>query len=92
VVAGRSDAAETRDLLGVLRRGFFRNMALLFKPADDAERAGEVERLAPFTRGLDAGGGPAAAYVCSGGACLRPARSPRELLEILKPAPPPISG
>jgi uncharacterized protein YyaL (SSP411 family) len=87
VVVGSSEAAETRELLAVLREGSVRDAAVLFKPTDRVETARAVERLAPFTKDMNAGGGPAAAYVCSEGACLSPVASAAGLIEALKEAP-----
>jgi hypothetical protein len=87
VVVGSSEAAETRELLTVLRGVSVRDAAVLFKPTDKAETARAVERLAPFTKDMNAGGGPAAAYVCSEGACLSPVASAAGLIEALKDAP-----
>ena len=87
VVVGRSDAAETRGLLGALRGTCVWDTAGLFKPTDKAEAAEAIERLAPFTKDMDAGGGIAAAYVCSRGACLRPLSSAAGLVEALKRPP-----
>ena len=87
VVVGISDAPETRELLAVSRGTCLWDTAWLFKPMDKAEAAGAVERLAPFTKGMDAGGGPAAAYVCSEGACLRPVSSAADLMESLRRPP-----
>ncbi|RPJ01380.1 MAG: thioredoxin domain-containing protein, partial [Candidatus Aminicenantes bacterium] len=87
VVAGRSDAAETHELLAASRGTCPWDTAWLFKPTDQPEPAAAVERLAPFTKDMDAGGGPAAAYVCSEGACLRPLSSAAELVESLKRPP-----
>ncbi len=56
------------------------------------EAAAAVERLAPFTKDMDAGGGRAAAYVCSEGACLRPVSSAAELVESLLRPPNVTSG
>ncbi len=87
VIVGRSDAVETRQLLDALRGICVWDTAGLFKPADKPESAAAIERLAPYTKDMDAGGGPAAAYVCSGGACLRPVSSPAGLAEALKKNP-----
>jgi uncharacterized protein YyaL (SSP411 family) len=92
VVAGRSDAAETRQLLAASRGTCPWDTAWLFKPTDQPEAAGAIERLAPFTKDMDAGGGRAAAYVCSEGACLRPVSSAAELAESLKRPPGVTSG
>jgi hypothetical protein len=84
VVVGGTDAAETRELLAALRGSCLRDAAGLFKPTDNAAAARMIERLAPFTKDMEAGGGRAAAYVCSGGACLRPLTSATDLLEVLR--------
>jgi hypothetical protein len=87
VVVGSSEAEETRELLAVLRGVCRRDAAVLFKATDRAERARAVERIAPFTREMNVGGGRAAAYVCSEGACLSPVASAAGLIEALKEAP-----
>jgi hypothetical protein len=87
VVAGRSAAADTQELLAALRVPCVLDTAGLFKPTDDAGAAAAIERLAPFTKGMDAGGGRAAAYVCSDGACLRPVTSAARLVESLTRPP-----
>ncbi len=84
VVVGRSDAPETREMLAALRGVCAWDTGSLFKPADRPERVEAVERLAPFTKGMDAGGGSAAAHVCAGGACLRPILTAAELVEALR--------
>ncbi len=92
VVVGRSDAEETRQLLAASTGTCPRDTAWLFKPTDQPEAEGAVERLAPFTKDMNAGGGRAAAYVCSEGACLRPVSSAAELVESLKRPPNVTSG
>jgi uncharacterized protein YyaL (SSP411 family) len=87
VVVGPSEAAETRRLLDTLRGTCVWDTAGLFKPTDKAGAAEAIERLAPFIKKMDAGGGFAAAYVCSEGACLRPVSSATELAEALKRSP-----
>jgi len=87
VVVGSSEAEETRELLAVVKAACRRDIAGLFKPTDVPGTAKEVERLAPFTKDMNAGGGPAAAYVCSEAACLRPVASAAGLIEALKEAP-----
>jgi uncharacterized protein YyaL (SSP411 family) len=84
VVVGRSDAPETQELLAVLRGECRHDTAVLFKPTDKAGPARSVERLAPFTKDMNAGGGRAAAYVCSAGACLIPVASAAGLIEALR--------
>ncbi len=84
VVVGKREAADTRKLLAALRGMYLPHSAVLFKPEDEPAAAQALERLVPFTKGMDVGGGRAAAYICSRGACLRPVRSPAELREALK--------
>ena len=84
VVVGRPDAPDTRELLATVRGACLRDVAVLFKPAAGGDAAAAVERLAPFTKGMDAGGGRAAAYVCSERSCTRPVSSAGELVEALK--------
>jgi hypothetical protein len=87
VVVGRSDAPETRDLLAALGGTCTWDTAGLFKPSDRPEVAAAVERLAPFTKKMDTGGGIAAAHVCSGGACLKPIFSAAALAESMSRTP-----
>jgi len=83
VVVGKWEAPDTRELLEALRGLYLPNTVALFKPTDRAETGRVLERLAPFTKDMDVGGGVPAAYVCSGGTCLRPVSSAAELLDLL---------
>jgi uncharacterized protein YyaL (SSP411 family) len=88
VVVGRAEDARTGALLGTLARSYLPNVVVLFKPSGEreaAERAAaaRLEALAPFTRDMREVGGSPAAYVCTGGRCLRPVTTPAELLELL---------
>ena len=84
VVVGRREGPDTRELLEAVGLTYLPNTVILFKPADEPETAARLERLAPFTKNMDVGGGVAAAYVCSGGACLRPVTTAAELLNALR--------
>jgi len=83
VVVGKREAPDTRELLEALRGIYLPNTVTLFKPSDEPETAGKLERLAPFTKEMGVGGGHAAAYVCTGGTCHRPVMSAAELLDSL---------
>ncbi len=83
VVVGKWNGPDTRELLEALRGIYLPNAVTLFKPTDRPEAARVLERLAPFTKDMDVGGGRTAAYVCSGGACQRPVSSAAELLDLL---------
>jgi len=84
VVVGKRGAPETGSLLDTVKGAYLPNAVVLFKPAGEPEAAVRLERLCPFIKGMDAGGGRAAAYVCSGGACLRPVMSAAGLRDALK--------
>jgi hypothetical protein len=83
VVVGKWEAPDTQELLEALRGIYLPNTVALFKPMDRVETGRIVERLAPYSKDMDAGGGRAAAYVCSGGTCHRPVSSAAELLDLL---------
>ena len=83
VVVGKWEAPDTRELLKALRGLYLPTTVTLFKPMDKAKMGQVIERLAPFTKDMDVDGGHAAAYVCSGGTCLRPVSSVAELLDLL---------
>jgi uncharacterized protein YyaL (SSP411 family) len=84
VIVGTRGEPETESLLAVLRGAYLPNAVALFKPAGEPGAAKRLERLCPFIKGMDAGGGRAAAYVCSSGACLRPVTSAAGLRDALK--------
>ena len=90
VVVGKWEAPDSRALLKALRGVYLPNTVTLFKPTDRPEAARVLERLAPLTKDMDVGGGRAAAYVCSGGACHRPVLSAAELIDLLG-RPPAVS-
>jgi uncharacterized protein YyaL (SSP411 family) len=83
VVVGKWEAPDVREFFKALRGIYLPNTVTLFKPMDKAKKGRIIERLAPFTKDMDVGGGRAAAYVCSGGACRRPVSSAAELLDLL---------
>ena len=81
VVVGRAGEERAEALLGALRKIYLPNTVALFKPvgADSAR----IERIAPFTEEMgEVDGGPAA-YVCTGGRCLKPVATAEELVRIL---------
>jgi uncharacterized protein YyaL (SSP411 family) len=84
VVVGKRGGKATEEMLTALRGTYLPNAVVLFKPSDEPATAGKLARLVPFTKEMDAGGGVAAAHVCSAGACLRPVGSAAELRAILK--------
>jgi uncharacterized protein len=81
VVVGRAGEEKTEALLGSLRKTYLPNAAVLFKPVGaDSSR---MEKIAPFTLDMKEVGGGAAAYVCTGGRCRKPATTTEELVKVL---------
>ena len=87
VVVGRKGAPDTEGLLEALRKAYLPNAAILFKPVDEPGTARALEGLAPFTKDMGEVEGRAAAYVCSGGRCLRPVMNAAELLGMVEKRP-----
>jgi uncharacterized protein YyaL (SSP411 family) len=83
VVAGKREALGTRGLLKALRDSYLPTTVVLFKPTDEPESALRLERLASFTKDMGEVDGLTAAYVCSGGRCLRPVQTVTELGDLL---------
>ena len=82
VIAGRHEAAETRELIDVVRGCGSPRPVLLFRPEGEAEP--EIAGIAPFTKEMRTIGGRAAAYVCRNFSCQRPVTDPKELAAILE--------
>jgi hypothetical protein len=81
VIAGRPEAADTRELIEAVRRCRSPRPDLLLRP--EGETDPEIAKIAPFTKEMGTIGGRAAAYVCSGFSCKRPVTDPQELAAIL---------
>jgi hypothetical protein len=84
VVVGKSGAPDTMEILQALRTAYLPSATVLFKPTDRPETARTVERPAPYTKEMRDRNGRAAAYVCSGGHCLRPVGTAAELLDSIR--------
>jgi hypothetical protein len=82
VIAGRPEAADTRELIEVVRRCRRLRPVLLFRPEGETEP--EIAKIAPFTREMGTIGGRATAYVCRNFSCQRPVTDPQELAAILE--------
>ena len=81
VIAGRPEAADTRELIDVVRRCRSPRPVLLLRPEGEMEP--EIAEIAPFTREMRAIDGRAAAYVCRNFSCQRPVTDPKELAALL---------
>jgi uncharacterized protein YyaL (SSP411 family) len=80
VIAGDRDAADTKQMLKLVRGKFLPNAVVLFHQQGQA--AGDIEKAAPFLKGQVAIDGRATAYVCENYVCNQPV-SKIEDLEIL---------
>src|SRR5262249_29524359 len=70
VIAGRSDAEDTRSMVDTFNRRFLPHDYLLLAPEGDARH--RLAKLAPFVAALGPKNGRATAYVCVGYACRLP--------------------
>ncbi len=81
VIAGRTEADATRELLQALRKPFLPNKVLLFRPTELSDPP--ILKIAPFLRDyLDREGQPTA-YVCQNYTCQLPTTDPARALELL---------
>ncbi len=86
VIAGDPDAGSTKDMLRLLRSGFYPNKVVMFRPTEgttvDSE-APSIEELAPFIGLIGGEEGAATAYVCRDRACNSPTVDPLEMIRLL---------
>ena len=69
VIAGKQNAADTKDMLAALNKHFSPNKVVLFK-SDEKDQA--LSEIAGFTDGLQVVQGKATAHVCKGFNCKEP--------------------
>ncbi len=82
VIAGRSDAEDTKAMLKALRTNFIPNKAVLFHPIE--KESPEILKLANFMKyqkGID---GRATAYVCLNYSCKSPTTDIEKMLKLLQ--------
>jgi uncharacterized protein YyaL (SSP411 family) len=82
VIAGRSEAEDTRAMLRALGEEFLPNAVVHLRPPGEASIAELVDYVAPL-RPID---GSAAAYVCRGFSCRAPTTSVQDMLAALRQA------
>ncbi|MBN1834625.1 MAG: thioredoxin domain-containing protein [Spirochaetales bacterium] len=85
VIAGRSEAPDTRQIARALRREYLPSRVLLLRPTDEPEPP--ILKLAPFLQDYRDLDGRAAIYVCRDRACRLPTTELSTALEVLSPAP-----
>jgi len=81
VIAGSRRAADTTELLEILRQGYRPRTAVLLRP-DDAAEIARLDMLAPFASS-HVRQERASAYVCERFACQRPTTDAVELLRLI---------
>ncbi|MFH1116354.1 MAG: thioredoxin domain-containing protein [Pseudomonadota bacterium] len=81
VISGNPDAADARIMVSRLCRPFLPNTVVLFRPTGHEKP--EITSIAPYTEGLTAIEGKAAAYVCRDYNCELPTTDPDTMLELL---------
>ena len=81
VIAGKSQAEDTRTMVRALRTHFLPNKVLLLNPTD--RESTEIAKLAEFAKNQSSIGGKATAYVCLNGSCKSPTTDINKMLELL---------
>jgi len=81
VVAGNSEAADTKAMLAALMRRFLPNKVVLLNPSE--QESPEIGQLAEFTRYQTSIGSKATAYVCLNYSCRLPTTDIKKMLELL---------
>jgi uncharacterized protein len=82
VIAGNSQAEDTKAMIRVLRKQFIPNKVVILKPTE--QNAPEITRLAEFTRYQTSRDGKATAYVCLNYNCKLPTTEISKMLELLQ--------
>lgn len=81
VIAGNSQADDTKAMLRALRKQFVPNKVVILKPTELKDA--EITRLAEFTKYQNSREGKATAYVCLNYACKLPTTDSAKMLELL---------
>ncbi len=84
VIAGDRDAADTKQMLKLVRGKFLPNAVVLFH--QQGEAAGDIEKIVPFLKGQVAIDGRATAYVCEDYVCSQPVSKIEALEHLLSDA------
>jgi uncharacterized protein YyaL (SSP411 family) len=80
VVAGATEAQDTQQMLGALRKPFVPHKVVLFRSTD---RDPEILSVAPYTEAHKSIDGRATAYVCRNYSCEVPTTDPQQMLQRL---------
>jgi uncharacterized protein len=81
VIAGRTQAMDTAQMLSAIQKLYAPGKVLLFRPEE--EEIPEITRIAPFTGSQRSIEGKATAYVCEMNACKEPTTDVKKVIEVL---------
>jgi uncharacterized protein YyaL (SSP411 family) len=82
VIAGKSGAEDTGEMLRTLGKYYLPNTVFLLRPAQ--ENLSDIEEVAPFVKDLKPLQGKATAYVCTDFTCQKPTTDVNEMIKILR--------
>ncbi len=82
IIAGDADAADTKQMLNLVRSRFLPNAVLLLHASDEAAK--ETERLVPFIQNQAVIDGRATAYVCENYACKQPVNDLKDFKRLIE--------
>jgi len=80
-IVGQRNDPSTREILKIVRSGFFPNAVFAFSYKDEIEKKGAE---LPLLAGKSIKDGKATAYICKFGTCLTPVNTPKDLVNLLK--------
>ena len=81
VIAGNSNAADTQQMLKLIRKKFLPNTVVLLHQNNNVDSG--IDKIIPFINNLTTIEGKATAYVCENFACRQPTNKIDELDKIL---------
>jgi uncharacterized protein len=81
VIAGASQADDTKEMLKAIRRRFIPNKAILLRATEQV--APGIDAIAGFTSSYPSIDGRATVYVCTNHSCRLPSTDARGVLELL---------
>jgi uncharacterized protein len=81
VIVGKRHAEDTRAMIKVLWDHYLPSVRIIYRPTGEDDLL--LTSLAPFTNNLNAIGGNATAYICTGNTCAMPITDPHQMLNLL---------
>jgi uncharacterized protein YyaL (SSP411 family) len=82
VIVGKKDADDTKEMLKTLRKNYFPNAIVLFKPAGEANS--QIMKFANYIEFMNAIDSKATAFVCTNFKCDFPTTDPATMLNSLR--------